>query len=66
MDVPASLNTENRISIQYPIMLLSDRPQHSQGVCGTITQRMLIHKNKMSQTAKEHELLILPQPNIHF
>jgi hypothetical protein len=37
MDVPASLNTEDRISVLYPIMLLSVRPRHSQGVCDTFT-----------------------------
>jgi hypothetical protein len=37
MDVPAFFNTEDRISVRYPIMLLSDRPRHSQGVCDTLT-----------------------------
>jgi hypothetical protein len=37
IDVPASLNTEDRISFRYPIMLLSDPPRHSQGVCDTLT-----------------------------
>jgi hypothetical protein len=36
-DVPASLITEDRISVWYPIMLLSDRPRHLQGVCDTLT-----------------------------
>jgi hypothetical protein len=48
---PASLNTEDRISVRYPIMLLSDRPRLLQGVCDTLakctlTQKMLIHKDK--------------------
>jgi hypothetical protein len=37
MDVPASLNTEDRISVLYLIMLLSHRLQHLQGVCDTWT-----------------------------
>jgi hypothetical protein len=37
MDVPTSLNREDRISVRYPIMLLSDRPRHSQGECDTLT-----------------------------
>jgi hypothetical protein len=70
MAVPSSLNTEDRISVRYRIMLLSDRPRYSQGVCDTLTsctltQKMLIQKDKMSQTAGEHELPILPQPDIH-
>jgi hypothetical protein len=28
MDVPASLNTEDRISVRYMITLLSDDPRH--------------------------------------
>jgi hypothetical protein len=69
IDVPASLNTEDRISIRYPIMLLSERSRHSQGMCDTLTtltQKMLNNKDKMSQTAREHGLPVLPQTDINF
>jgi hypothetical protein len=69
--VPESLNTEDRMSVRYLMLLLSDRPRHLQGVCDTLTkctltQKMLIHKEKMWQTAREHESPILPQRHIHF
>jgi hypothetical protein len=31
-----------------------------------VKQKMLIHKDEMSQTAREHELSILPVPDIYF
>jgi hypothetical protein len=37
MDVPASLNTEDRISVRNPMMLLLACPRHSQGECDTST-----------------------------
>jgi hypothetical protein len=37
IDVPTSLNTEDGISVRYPIVLFSDSPRHSQGMCDTLT-----------------------------
>lgn len=52
-------------------MLLTDRPRQQQGVCDTLTtcmltKKTLIQKDTVSQTAREHELQILPQPDINF